>query len=314
MYKKISLFLMCFVLMLLITGCKKNLPKEYVVEVNKTNLTNDLTYLTSKEINGRMAGKEENEKVVDYIADKFAAYKLHSPRGLSKYYIQTFSASANLNRTTNDTPPETYDFTASNVIGYLPRNNSRSTHEYLIFTAHLDHVGQNEDGSYNPGALDNGSGIIALLELARILSEHKHLLNKTIVFIAFNAEELGLIGAKHYVENPLFPLQNTEVINLDMFASSTDVPLTINSCDGVGETLVNDMSDLAKDYGFEVNYANIMRSDHAPFCQRNIPAIHLHDMEYDTGYHTPKDTSENVDINELSIMIEMLIKYVEMNA
>ncbi|GKT34073.1 Zn-dependent exopeptidase M28, partial [Aduncisulcus paluster] len=95
---------------------------------------------------------------------------------------------------------ETYK--VPNVIGYLPATRDEPLGT-ILFSAHFDHVGINGDGSYNPGALDNASGVAALLELARAAALTDGQRDYTLAFAAFNSEEEGLLGSFHYVDHPL---------------------------------------------------------------------------------------------------------------
>ena len=100
-----------------------------------------------------------------------------------------------------------------NVIGVLKGTSDK----HVVIGAHMDHLGLDGDGDAYNGADDNASGTTAILELAEAFGKSDAKPKDTIVFIAFNAEELGLLGSKHYVSDPLLPLDDCKLmINLDM--------------------------------------------------------------------------------------------------
>ncbi len=117
------------------------------------------------------------------------------------------------------------DGRSSNVIAWIEGNDPNLKNEYILVGAHLDHVGQCWETM--PGANDNASGIAVILEIARILKEYNIKLKRSIVFIAFGSEEQGIIGAKHYLENPVVPLKQTiGLINLDGVGSGDKISIT----------------------------------------------------------------------------------------
>ena len=127
---------------------------------------------------------------------------------------------------------------AYNVIGILEGNDPQLKNEAIVIGAHYDHLGKGGAGSLavnsaeiHHGADDNASGVAAMLELARQFSQSKN--NKrTIIFMAFGGEEEGLLGSKHYVNNPVFPLDKTvAMINLDMVGRLNEGKLTVG---GIG--------------------------------------------------------------------------------
>ena len=105
-------------------------------------------------------------------------------------------------------------FSSSNVIGLLPGAQHR--HEYVVYAAHWDHLGRDSRGAIYNGAVDNATGVAGLLMLAQSFHRTRPPPDRSIVFIAFTAEESGLLGSAYYVENPVFPLRQTAgMLNLD---------------------------------------------------------------------------------------------------
>lgn len=167
-----------------------------------------------------------------------------------------------------------------NVAGMLT-GKSRPD-EYVIYSAHWDHLGVGApdargDTIYN-GALDNASGVAALLELARGFATAPRTA-RSLVFLAVTAEEKGLLGSEYYAANPLFPLEKTAgVINLDgPFAAGRTKDFTISGSAKLG--LLDMLSDEARRQGrvytpdSEPEAGMFYRSDHFSFAKRGVPAL-----------------------------------------
>jgi len=167
-----------------------------------------------------------------------------------------------------------------NVIGVLPGRDH--TEETVVYTAHWDHVGigepENGDNIYN-GAIDNATGTAVLLELARAFVELPTAPRRTIVFIATAAEEQGLLGAFHYADHPIYPLEKTAaVINMDaLFPFGDFNGFTVVA---LGSSEVEDFLRVAAAAeGRELiadpapEQGAFFRSDHYPFAKKGVPAL-----------------------------------------
>ncbi|MTI95069.1 MAG: Zn-dependent exopeptidase M28 [Firmicutes bacterium] len=199
------------------------------------------------------------------------------------------------------------DAEVANVIGIIPGVDEELQDNAIIIGAHLDHVGENKDGTYQPGALDNASGVAAMMEIAGTLQAAGFSPDKSIVFVAFNGEEMGLFGSTNYVNNPLFPLTKTTVINMDMVGSKEEVPLTIMSD---RERFRKQVYEFALDRGIDCTSEIGVPSDHIPFVLRGVDALTLIHMDR-THIHTYNDTMENIDRNRLEEVIRLVIAYIE---
>ncbi len=110
-----------------------------------------------------------------------------------------------------------------NILGVIEGSDPHLKNECVVLTAHYDHVGISGNGEINNGADDNGSGTVALLEIAEAFTKMKKKPRRSIVFAWVTAEEKGLIGSEYYVLNPLIPLENTIAnVNLDMVGRSAE--------------------------------------------------------------------------------------------
>ncbi|WKN30616.1 M28 family metallopeptidase [Porifericola rhodea] len=168
-----------------------------------------------------------------------------------------------------------------NVVAKLEGN--KHSDEYIIYSAHWDHIGINEavegDSIYN-GALDNASGVAAMLEIARAFSELPEKPERSIVFIAVTAEEQGLLGSAYYAEQPIYPIEKTVAnINMDgiwFLGSMKDVTVV-----GYGQSELDEyISEAAAQQGRYVipdpqpEKGYFFRSDHFNFAKVGIPALY----------------------------------------
>jgi uncharacterized protein len=187
-----------------------------------------------------------------------------------------------------------------NVLGVIPGRDPAAADQVIILGAHYDHIGQAPGGIVWPGANDDASGVAVLLEIARTWQEQGYVPRHTVLFAAWDAEEVGLIGASHYVEHPRYPLEDTQaMIQLDMVGSGTDT-LWI---DGGGE-LGEHLDAVARALDVETAHTDHGRSDHVPFMYAGVPA-NLLIWRYDEGvptYHRPVDTAASIELDKLEVV------------
>ena len=170
-----------------------------------------------------------------------------------------------------------------NVIGRLEGSDPRLKDEYVIYTAHWDHLGRDVtlqgDQIFN-GALDNASGVACLLELAEAFARLPEKPKRSVLFLSVTAEEQGLLGALHYAENPLYPLNRTlAVINMDganPWGRTSDVVII-----GQGKSTLEDVAaDVAREQGRtlkpdpEPEKGFYYRSDHFELAKQGLPAFY----------------------------------------
>ncbi|MEZ6095423.1 MAG: M20/M25/M40 family metallo-hydrolase [Pirellulaceae bacterium] len=190
----------------------------------------------------------------------------------------------------------------SNIIGVIEGEGDHAN-ETIIIGGHYDHLGFGAFGSraagrreIHNGADDNATGTAGIMELVRRFQSRGVKPKRRLVFICFTAEEMGLLGAAHYVNNPVFPLEDTvAMVNYDMIGWLRDNQLTIYSWDSAPE--FEGALDRANDgMGMELvkPRGGFAGSDHLPFQQRSIPVMFLHTGLTST-YHTPEDDFETID-------------------
>ncbi|MCM8556391.1 M28 family peptidase [Sphingomicrobium sediminis] len=171
-------------------------------------------------------------------------------------------------------------FAAKNVVGILP--GSERPDEYVLFTAHHDHLGtgepdENGDAVFN-GALDNATGTAMLIELGRgfVNTGGTH---RSLVFMAVGAEEGGLLGSKYYAANPIYPIEKTVgVINTDsqgVFGAAHDFSISGTARLGLLDILIEEGEALDRRFAPDPRpeAGGFFRSDHFAFAQVGVPAV-----------------------------------------
>ncbi|MEA1978964.1 MAG: M20/M25/M40 family metallo-hydrolase, partial [Chloroflexota bacterium] len=185
-----------------------------------------------------------------------------------------------------------------NVLGVILGRDPSVAHEVVIISAHYDHMGQAPDGTVWPGANDDASGVAALLEIARTWHELGYVPRRTVLFAAWDGEELGLLGSREYTQHPSYPLDNTlAVIQLDMIGGGGDV-LQVDGHGGVEAQIIA----AAEVMGLDAAVTEVGRSDHIPFLQAGVPASMIGWLDTEDqyrDYHRPIDTPERIDLDRL---------------
>lgn len=300
---------------------------------SKTITINDvktkLYTLASPDMEGRGTGQPGQRKAAEYIASEFAKIGLLPLVGSSENkYFQRFI----YNNTIDST---------ENVLGYLSAGSPGA--EWIVITAHYDHNGKMDDKIYY-GADDNASGTTAVLELAEAFALAKQsgiVFNKNILFIAFSAEEWGLLGSKHFVYSPPGDTLNMTLnVNMDMIGKSIRYGMVETFAQMENEHFKEDTT-YRENFVYVFNkgrhtgkYTRLARisarqqhikidktpglltrmlyktsSDHKHFYDADIPI-----MVFFTGlhpdYHTPRDTPEKIDYENLTGIIKIIFETV----
>ena len=255
-----------FVTLLLLAFALDDCRSEEDITVEESRKT--LSYLASDKMEGRKPGNPGNFIAVSFIKKEFESYGLETH--LQKF-TYTFRWRVGLIRW------RTVEIETMNVIGVLKGTSDK----HVVIGAHMDHLGVDGDGDAYNGADDNASGTTAILELAEAFGKSDAKPKDTIVFIAFNAEELGLLGSKHYVSDPLLPLDDCKLmINLDMVGRLRGTTVTAQG-GNLSRSVTQLVDKLDDNYPFDVNItAAGNRSDHAPFNWSGVPVLFFH-----TGTH-----------------------------
>ncbi len=272
------------------SGRSPSLVKDEITEQSKNRI---LLFITKDQLDEFLQTSERNlEKARSNIAAGNYKKPLNATNGFSSAFQK------------NIVPTE-------NVLGYLP--GATQPEELIVLTAHYDHVGRNGDEIYN-GADDDGSGTVTILEMAEAFvkaSKDGHGPARSILFMTVTGEEKGLLGSEYYVENPVFPLENTVAnLNIDMIGR-IDEPHQENPnyVYLVGsDRLSQDLHELSEQVNqtytqFDLDYTYneedhpdriYYRSDHWNFAKNNIPVIFYFNGVHE-DYHQPTDTVEKIE-------------------
>lgn len=197
-----------------------------------------------------------------------------------------------------------------NIVFYLEGNDPDLKKEYIVIGAHYDHLGMGGSGSgsrvpdtnaVHGGADDNASGVASLIEIARHFSHKINRPSRSIIFASFGAEEMGLIGSRHFIDkSPVDLAMIKAMINLDMVGRLKD-PATV-SISGTGTWSVADsvLNELEKERPFSIRRTRdgYGPSDHAAFYTAGIPVSYLTTGAH-SDYHTPSDSPEKLNYQGL---------------
>lgn len=268
----------------------------------------DLRYLADDRREGRGIGTAGLDSASGYLAVVFAAIGLR-PAGEDGFF-QPFTVDSSAPAAAH---AGVGGARTRNVVGLLPGSGALSN-EVVVIGAHYDHLGKSVFGSLDPdsvgvvhnGADDNASGTTALLEIARRLKARQARSARTIVFVAFSGEELGLLGSTYYVKHPARPLSATyAMVNLDMvgrlgtrkltvFGTETakEFPALLDSVAGTYQIAITGTGD---GYG---------RSDQESFYTQDIPVLHFFTGVHE-DYHRTTDDWQKIDFPGLVKVAEV---------
>jgi len=267
--------------------------------ITAEELKKHLYQFASKEFNGRAAGSKGQKKAAQFIKDYYLAQDIASPINDTTYFQPI--PSSYFNESING---------SENVLAYI--KGSEKPEEIIVISAHLDHEG-NKNGKIYYGADDDGSGTVAVMEIAqafKMATENGSAPKRSILFLHVTAEEMGLEGSRYYTENPIFPLENTVCnLNIDMIGridpkhendpnyvypiGSDRLSLELHH---ISEKMNEVFTKLDLDYTYnDENDRNrfYYRSDHYNFAKNNIPVIFYFNGVHE-DYHQPGDTPDKI--------------------
>ena len=263
----------------------------------------DVRILSADDMEGRDTGSPGGERARAYIVSRLEAIGIAAP---PMGRLQPFAAEV----PTRSGPKR---YAGTNILGLIP--GTRVPDRYIVISAHYDHVGTRDGLIYN-GADDNASGVATMLEIATRLKaqppEHR------VIIVAFDGEERGLIGAKHFVQAPPVPLTSIALnLNFDMTArAETDGHLWVTgtwqhptlrpmleSVTAVGPVSLAFGKDTPQDTG-ENNW--VEASDHGAFFKAGIPFLYL-GVDYHPDYHRPSDDFERITPSVFASATELAV-------
>ncbi|HEX7118029.1 MAG TPA: M20/M25/M40 family metallo-hydrolase [Longimicrobiales bacterium] len=296
------------------------------------NIRSALTTLAGDDFEGRRTGTQGAARAAHFIASKFEEFGLAAV-GNDRYFqrIPMRRAGAGDQQRIEllsgwgqfELLPAAERMIGTNVVGMIRGSDPVLRDEAVLVAAHFDHVGigaPNAEGDsiYN-GADDDASGVVAMLEIARDLSQGPPP-RRTVVFLATTAEEAGLLGTQWYIQNPVVPLRRT-VANLaiEMIGRPDSLAggpghawLTGYRRSTMGELLSQSGLPIVPDPRPEYDFFS--RSDNIAFAYLGIPAHTLSSYNLHADYHTPDDEVDRIDFEHMARVTEAAIRAVRVLA
>jgi Zn-dependent M28 family amino/carboxypeptidase len=269
----------------------------------------DLVFLASDYLEGREAGSKGEQMAAQYIAKRFQEIGLKAA-GVNGTWYQSFDfvEPSNPHVTTGE------DRVGKNVAAFID-NGAATT---VVIGAHFDHLGRGAFGSrylegpaIHNGADDNASGTSALIYIAEQLMESTAKSNNYL-FLAFSAEELGLLGSKHYVNNPTMDLTKVNyMINMDMVGRlKAEKTLTINGA-GTSPVWKESFDKIESGMKVQTTDSGIGPSDHTSFYLKDIPVLHFFTGQH-KEYHKPGDDASTINYEGMVAIADYIVDLVEL--
>ncbi len=256
----------------------------------------DIRYLSDDRLEGRMTGSAGADTAAAYLARRFEQVGLQPAAG---GWFQSFTVAKEAPVAQS---ARVGGLVGRNVIGLLPGHDPNLRNEAVIVGAHYDHLGHGGFGSLDPdstgkvhnGADDNASGAAMLVQIAKRLAQSPPA--RTVLFIAFSGEELGLLGSAYYVKQPIYPLSTTiAMINLDMVGRLRNGRLIV-----YGTRTAKEVPPLLDSLNWHAGF-NLRAqgdgygpSDQSSFYAAGLPVLHIFTDLHD-DYHRTTDDWQKID-------------------
>lgn len=296
-----------------------------------------LSTLAADSMEGRRTGTPGAQRAARFLAQELGSYGIEAAG--DNGYFQTVPMVRMTVETPNgprerlvmETDAEMWDTispgqilqTEVNVVGVIRGADPDVAHEAVILGAHYDHVGIGTpvadeagvlDSIYN-GADDDGSGTVAVLEVARVLSRGAPP-RRTVVILLSTGEEMGLLGTRYYIENPIIPMENTVAdLQVEMIGRPDDAVggfghawLTGFERTTMGNQLAEAGSPIVADPRLDQNF--FFRSDNIAFARLGIPAHTLSSFNLHGDYHQPSDEVDKIDFDHMAVLVEATVEAV----
>jgi len=195
-----------------------------------------------------------------------------------------------------------------NVVAFLPGSDTALSHEVVAFGAHYDHLGAGDDGEIYNGADDDGSGTVALLEIARAFAANPVRPRRSLIFISHTGEERGLLGSRYYTDNPAVPLDSTMAqLNIDMIGRNDDNAVYIIGSNFLSRELDQLNEEANREIGLHLDpkynrtddpQRFYYRSDHYNYAKHDVPVIFYFSGTHE-DYHKPTDTVDKINFHKM---------------
>ena len=272
---------------------KRNALASLPPAFSEKRMLETVNFLASPELKGRGIDQPEIEDAAQYIADKFKEAGL-MPGGDDQSYFQNFEMTAG---------QENKKITAKNIIGLIPGAKQEFAGQSVVVSAHYDHLGlgwpdvrEGNAGIAHLGADDNASGVAVMLELAKVLAKSMKP-DRTVIFVAFTAEEAGLKGSRYYVKNYQKYPANKAIgnLNLDTVGRLGNQKLLV-----LNGSSANEWRFIFMGTGYvtgvesEIVMQPLDASDQVAFIEAGVPGVQFFSGPH-TDYHRPSDSADKID-------------------
>ena len=283
-------------------------PKQFAETITAKELKESLYVYASDYFQGRETGEIGQKRAINFLQNFYSTSQIPPANG-TEDYLQKM-----------ELPIKGIKVKTENVAAII--KGSDFPEEYILISAHLDHIGIDDNGDINNGADDDGSGTVALLEIAEAFKKAElagKSPKRSLIFLHVTGEEKGLLGSKYYTENPLYPLEKTMAnLNIDMIGRtdllhkkeenymyligsnilSNDLHLLSEKMNEKYTKLdldyrYNDPNTLVFEFGKYKPNRYYFRSDHYNFAKNNIPVIFYFSGTHE-DYHKPGDTVDKI--------------------
>jgi len=306
-----SLFLNLLLFPVLVVAQNQMDVTDFAASITAKELKENLYVYASDYFQGRETGTVGQRRAVDFLQNFYSTQSIEEAKGTENY---TQPMKLNIKGIEVET---------ENVAAII--KGSKFPEEYIVISSHLDHIGI-KNGEINNGADDDGSGTVALLEIAeafKMAADVGQGPKRSLIFLHVTGEEKGLLGSSYYAKNPLYPLTQTMTnLNVDMIGR-TDPKREDKDPNYIyligSDRLSQDLHDISEatntkytqfklDYTFnEEKDPNrfYYRSDHYNFAKNNIPVIFYFSGTHE-DYHKPGDTPDKIMYDLLAKRIQLI--------
>ncbi len=277
-------------------------------EIKAADLKKNLYVIASDEMEGRDTGSPGQKRAGEYMVNYYKNLGISFPKALGSYY-QKVPSDFMKKRGGSNLPD------SENILAFI--EGSEKPEEIVVVSAHYDHVGTKNGVVYN-GADDDGSGTVAVMEIAKAFQAAKKSgkgPKKSVLFLHVTGEEHGLFGSEYYTDNPVFPLANTVVdLNIDMIGRDDPENRGKQYVYVIGSEMLSSQLKLINEAAnkrtnnLELNYKYddpndpqrlYYRSDHYNFAKNSVPVAFFFDGIHE-DYHKPTDDVEKIDYDLLA--------------
>ncbi|MGH7551098.1 MAG: M28 family metallopeptidase [Gemmatimonadota bacterium] len=283
--------------------------EQAVATITAEDMLDRIAFLASDEMGGRATPSPGLEMAAEYLAEEFRALGL-DPGGDDGTFLQRYPLPVQVSDSASGTttvrtahPP--------NVVAILPGRDPILRDSYVVFSAHMDHVGMGTpdasgDSIYN-GADDDASGTAALVEVAEAFAALPEPPGRSLVFLAVSGEEKGLLGSHWFSEHPPMPISSIVAnLNVDMIGRNAPDSIVVigQEYSSLGP-LVREVAIRRDGLGLTViadpwpEQRFFFRSDHFNFARKEIPALFFFAGTHE-DYHRPSDEVEKIDPDKAS--------------